>query len=139
MAATGTPARFLVLAAALLAGAATSPARAETLSFKADLAAIAGTDSKAAGTLTADYDTNSKKLTWRGTYRGLGTYATAANLHGTTNRVVVRLRDIDSPFEGTAIVSERQAADLIAGRWYILVQTAEHPNGELRGQLTRSN
>jgi hypothetical protein len=139
MRATAICARVPVLAAALLAGAATSPAGADTLSFKADLAAIAGTDSKAAGTLTADYDTGSKKLTWRGSYRGLGTYATAANLHGTTDRVVVRLRDIDSPFEGTAIVSERQAADLIAGRWYILVETAEYPNGELRGQLTRIN
>jgi len=139
MTATSAHSRFLVLAATVLAGAATSPACAETLSFKADLAAIAGTNSKAAGTLTADYDTSSKKLTWRGSYRGLGTYATAANLHGTTNRVVVRLRDIDSPFEGTAIVSERQAADLIAGHWYLLVRTAAHPNGELRGQLTRMN
>jgi CHRD domain len=139
MTATSTRSRFLVLAATVLAGAATSPACAETVSFKADLAAIAGTNSKAAGTLTADYDTSSKKLTWRGSYRGLGTYATAANLHGTTNRVVVRLRDIDSPFEGTAIVSERQAADLIAGSWYLLVRTAAYPNGELRGQLTRTN
>jgi hypothetical protein len=132
-------ARFLVPAAALLAGAATSPAGAETLSFKADLAAIDGTSSKAAGTLTAEYDTSSKKLTWRGNYHGLSTYATAANLHGTTNRVVVRLRNIDSPFEGAAIVSERQAADLIAGRWYVLVLTAAYPNGELRGQITRTN
>jgi hypothetical protein len=132
-------ARFLVPAVALLAAAATSPASAETLSFKAELAAIDGTDSNAAGTLTAAYDTSSKKLTWHGSYRGLETYATAANLHGTTDRVVVRLRNIDSPFAGTATVSERQAADLIAGRWYILVRTAAYPDGELRGQIARTN
>ncbi len=123
-----------LLAAALLAAVAT-PALAETLSFKANLTPVAGTNSKASGTLTAEYDTSSKKLTWRGSYRGLGTYATAANMHGPDNSVVVRLRSVDSPFEGLAIVSEKQAPDLIAGRWYILVRTAAFPDGELRGQI----
>jgi len=124
-----------LLAAAVFA-VATSAARAETLSFKADLVPVAGANSKAAGTVTADYDTASKKLTWRGSYRGVGTYATAAGLYGPNNNVVVRLRSIDSPFEGTAIVSEKQAPDLTGGRWFVLVRTAGFPNGELRGQLT---
>jgi hypothetical protein len=126
-----------LLAAAVFAAA--SAAHAETLSFKADLVPVNGADSKAAGTLTADYDTESKKLTWRGSYRGLGTYATAAGMHGPTGRVVVRMRSFDSPFEGTAIVSEKQAPDLTGGRWFVLVRTAAFPNGELRGQLTPAN
>jgi hypothetical protein len=127
-----------VLAAALLAAAA-APALGETLSFKAELASVAGTNSKAAGTLTANYDTDSKKLTWQGSYRGVGTYATAANIHGPDNRIVVRFRSVDSPFEGIAIISEKQAPDLIAGRWYVLVRTGAYPEGELRGQIERAN
>jgi hypothetical protein len=136
MTATGIYKGTLVLAAILIAA---SPALAETLSFKADLLPVDGTNSKASGTLSADYDTDSKKLTWHGTYSGLATYATAANMHGPTNAVVVRLRTIDSPFEGTAIVAEKQAPDLIGGRWFILVRTAASPNGELRGQIVRAN
>jgi hypothetical protein len=135
MTATAIRAGVLVLAAAILASAATSAALAETLTFKADLKPVEGTASKATGTLTADYDTATKKLTWRGSYRGLGTYATAANMHGPAGGAVVRLRSVDSPFEGIAIVSEAQAADLVAGRWYILIRTAAYPDGELRGQI----
>jgi len=51
---------------------------------------------------------------------------------------VVRLRNIDSPFEGTAIISDQQAGDLVAGKWFILIRTAASPNGELRGQLVRN-
>jgi hypothetical protein len=137
MTATAIRAGILVLAAVILAGAAAPPALAETLTFKADLKPVDGTASKASGTLTASYDTATKKLTWHGSYRGLGTYATAANMHGPAGAPVVRLRSVDSPFEGTAIVSEAQAADLVAGRWYILIRTAAYPDGELRGQIAR--
>jgi hypothetical protein len=135
---TATAIRNGALAVALLAAAAT-PAGAETLSFKAGLAPVAGTQSKASGTLEATYDTSSKKLTWQGSYRGIGTYATGANMYGPNNNIVVRLRSIDSPFDGIAIVSEKQAPDLIAGGWFVLLSTADYPNGELRGQLTPAN
>jgi hypothetical protein len=131
---------LLVLVAAIL-GAAASPALAETLSFKADIQPIAGIDSKASGTLTAEYDTSSKKLTWHGSYKGIGTYAISAVLHGPDPGrpgAVVRLHNIDSPFEGTAIISEQQASDLEAGKWFILIRTAAAPQGELRGQLVRN-
>ena len=125
----------LVLAAILAA----SPALAETITFTANMQPVDGTNSKASGTLTADYDTDSKKFTWQGSYGGLATYVTAANMHGPTNAVVVRVRNFDSPFEGTAIVSENQAPDLIGGRWFILLRSAGAPNGELRGQIVRTN
>ena len=130
--------RYSALAVALLA-ATTTPAAAETLSFKADLAPVAGTQSKASGTVEATYDTSTKKLTWRGSYEGIGTYATAANMYGPANNIVVRLRSIDSPFEGIAIVSEKQAPDLRAGRWFFVLGTAGYPNGELRGALVPAN
>ena len=62
-----------------------SPAVAETLSFKADLKAseaVPPNDSKGTGTVTATYDTASKKLTWKGNYSGLSGPATMAHFHG---------------------------------------------------------
>ena len=46
--------------------------------------------------------------------------------------------EVDSPFEGTAIVSKKQAPDLIAGRWFVLIRTAGFPDGELRGALKKN-
>lgn len=136
MTATGFRVSVLALSAALLAA---TPALAETKSFKADLRPVEGAKSTAEGTLTASYDTDTKKLTWQGTYRGLGTYATAASMigpgPGKRDRIVVRMRDFDSPFEGIAIVSDKQAADLMAGQWRIVIQTAAFPRGELGGTL----
>jgi hypothetical protein len=125
----------LVLAAILAA----SPALAETLTFTANMQPVDGTNSKASGTFDADYDTASKKLTWQGSYAGLATYVTAANIYGPTNAVVARVRNFDSPFEGTAIVSEKQEPDLLAGKWFIILRSAAAPNGELRGQIVRAN
>jgi CHRD domain len=136
MTASGKRAWALLLAVIML-GTATAPAVAETLSFKADLRAVAGTNSTAAGTFTADYDSDSKKLNWRGSYHGIGTYATAATLFGPGNVPAVRLRSFDSPFQGTAILSDKQAADLTAGRWFILIRTSAFPNGELGGQIVK--
>ena len=140
MIATATRKGLLVLAAAIM-GAAATPALAETISFKSDIQPIAGTNSKASGTLTAEYDTSSKKLTWHGSYKGIGTYAISAVLHGPDPGrpgAVVKLRNIDSPFEGTAIISDQQAGDLAAGKWFVLIRTAASPGGELRGQLVRN-
>jgi hypothetical protein len=134
MTATGMRTRIFVLTAAFFAVSGTA-AIAERLAFKADLKGVQGTKSKAIGTLTGEYDTNTRKLTWRGSYVGLGTYATAAGFHGPSSGIVVKLRNINSPFDGTAILSDKQASDLIAGRWFVVVRTAGHPDGELRGQI----
>lgn len=139
MTATAIRAHLRVLAALVLATmAVVSPARAETISFRVPLQAVDGTNSTGTGTFDAAYDTGSKKLTWRGTYRGIGTYATAAELLGPGNALAVKLRSFDSPFTGTAILSDKQAADLIAGRWIILIRTSAFPNGELGAQITRA-
>ena len=123
-----------------LAITAVLPAAAETLTFTAALLPVGGTGSTASGTLGADYDTDSKKLKWSGTYKGLGTYATGAGFHGPPGggSGYVKLNSFDSPFEGTAILSEKQGADLIAGQWYIVLRTSAFPKGELRGQLVRN-
>ncbi len=134
MTATGIRTGIFLLTAVIFA--VSGPAAfAERLTFKAELKSVQGTESKASGQLSAVYDTSTRKLTWRGNYAGLGTYATAAGIHRPSSGVVLRLRNINSPFDGTAILSDKQAADLIAGRWFVLVRTARHPDGELRGQI----
>ena len=65
--------------------AVTHPALAETISFNAELKGsneVPKNDSKGSGTLTAIYDTASKKLTWKGEYSGLTGPATMAHFHG---------------------------------------------------------
>ena len=70
-------------AAGLLA--ASAPALAEMVSYKADLAGaseVPPTTSKATGSVTATYDTASKNLSWKGSYTGLSGDTTGAHFHG---------------------------------------------------------
>lgn len=122
-----------------------SPALAETVSFKAELKAseeVPPNDGKGTGTVTATYDTASKKLTWKGNYSGLSGPATMAHFHGPAEPgknagVAVPITPSTSPFENSANLTDAQAADLLAGRWYVNVHTAAHPGGEIRGQLAK--
>ncbi|MFA5899852.1 MAG: CHRD domain-containing protein [Hyphomicrobium sp.] len=132
--------RTAITAAILALAGMITPAAAEVVSFTAELRPVAGTASTGSGNVSGDYDTGSKKLTWRGTYRGIGTYATSASFHGSgagPRGGFVRIRNIDSPFEGTAILSAPQGEGLLAGEWTIVVRTAGNPKGELIGRLLR--
>jgi hypothetical protein len=42
-----------------------------------------------------------------------------------------------SPVKGSATLSEAQAADLMAGKYYFNVHTAANPGGEIRGQVVK--
>jgi CHRD domain len=95
------------------------------------------------GTADVDYDAASKKLTWKLTYSGLSGPATGAHFHGpaevgTNAGVKVAIPNASSsPAEGSAILTDEQAADLTAGKYYINVHTAANPGGEIRGQVTK--
>ena len=122
-----------------------SPAFAETVSFKAELKAseeVPPNDSKATGAVTATYDTASKKLTWKGNYSGLSGPATMAHFHGPAEPgknagVAVPITPSASPFENSANLTDAQAADLMAGKWYVNVHTEANKGGEIRGQVTK--
>ena len=127
-----------------MAGALASPARAEVVNLKA--AMNAGTEvppnsSSGTGTLTATYDTASKKLSWKGSYSGLTGPATAAHFHtgepGKNGGVALPITPNASPFEGSATLTEAQATDLLAGKWYVNVHTEANKGGEIRGQVTK--
>ena len=129
--------------AALLAFA--SPSYAETVQLKADLngaSEVPPNQSAGTGTVTATFDTATKQLSWKGNYSGLSGPATAAHFHGPAEAgknggVAMPITPNASPFTGAATLTDAQAADLLAGRWYVNVHTAGNPGGELRGQLMK--
>ena len=45
--------------------------------------------------------------------------------------------NLPAAFEGSATLSDVQAADLLAGRWYFNLHTAAYPAGEIRGQVVK--
>lgn len=138
----------LLIALAAAAGlllAVTSAASAETITMKAALDAAAEVppnDSKGTGTANVLYDTATKMLTWKVSYSGLTGPATMAHFHGPAEAgknagVTVPFANPASDAEGSATLTDAQAADLLAGRYYINVHTDAHKGGEIRGQVMR--
>jgi len=131
---------FVLAAAMAVAG----PARAEMLKATLDgKSEVPATTSTGTGTASLDYDPATKKLSWKLTYSGLTGPATAAHFHGpaepgkTAGVAVAIPNATSSPAEGSATLTEAQAADLEAGKYYINVHTAANPSGEIRGQVTK--
>ena len=136
-----------IVIAPLLLGAAIAfagPACAEK--FKATLdgkSEVPATTSAATGSADIDYDAASKKLSWTVTYSGLTGPATAAHFHGPAESgksagVAVAIPNAgSSPVEGSATLTDAQAADLESGKYYINIHTAANPGGEIRGQVTK--
>lgn len=95
------------------------------------------------GTADVDYDAATKKLSWKLSYSGLTGPATAAHFHGPAEPgknagVAVAISNATtSPTEGSATLTDAQAADLLAGKYYVNVHTAANPGGEIRGQVTK--
>lgn len=127
--------------AALLLAA---PSFADVVNLKADLKAsneVPPTNSNGSGSVTATFDTASKKLTWKGSYQGLSGPATAAHFHigeaGKNGGVAIPISPNASPFEGSATLTDAQASDLMAGRMYVNIHTEANKAGEIRGQIAR--
>jgi hypothetical protein len=122
-----------------------TPSMAAMVAFKANLNAaseVPPNDSKGTGEVTATYNTDTKMLTWKGTYKDLSGPATAAHFHGPAEPgknagVAVPISPNTSPLEGSAELKPEQADDLMAGKWYVNVHTATNKGGEIRGQLTK--
>ena len=122
-----------------------TPAMAANVNLKADLkgaSEVPPVDSKGSGSVTATYDTASKKLSWKGTVTGLSGPATAAHFHagepGKNGGVAVPIAGADKgSFEGSATLTDEQATELMAGKWYVNVHTAANKGGEVRGQVTK--
>jgi CHRD domain len=138
--------RSSLAALALIAGVAASPAFADTVKFKADLSGaseVPPTTSQGKGTLEATLDTATKQLTYTVTYSGLTGPATAAHFHGPAAAganagVAVPVQgNVASPINGTATLTDAQAADLQSGNFYFNIHTEANKPGEIRGQVVK--
>ncbi len=121
-----------------------APACAEKMKAMLDGKSEVPTNASAGtGTADIDYDAATKKLSWKLTYSGLSGPATAAHFHGPAElgknaAVAVAIPNAGkSPVEGSATLTDVQAADLTAGKFYINIHTAANPGGEIRGQVTK--
>ncbi|NVN84748.1 MAG: CHRD domain-containing protein [Rhodopseudomonas sp.] len=137
------------IAGAIALGAimiAAGPALADKMAMKATLngaSEVPPNTTAGKGTADVNYDTASKMLSWKVTYSGLTGPATAAHFHGPAEAgknagVAVPIPDIaKSPAEGSATLTDAQAADLMAGKYYVNIHTEANKGGEIRGQVTK--
>ncbi|HLZ00649.1 MAG TPA: CHRD domain-containing protein [Bradyrhizobium sp.] len=127
-------------ASVALAGPAFADKYKATLNAKSEVPPNA---SAATGTADINYDPATKKLSWTVTYSGLTGPATAAHFHGPAEAgknagVAVAIPNAGkSPVEGSATLTDAQATDLTAGKYYVNVHTQANPGGEIRGQVTK--
>jgi len=104
---------------------------------------VPATKSTGVGTADLTLDTSSKLLTWNVSYSGLSGAATAAHIHGPAAAganagVVINLASsgISNPLQGSMTLTDAQVADLLAGKYYVNLHTAQNKGGEVRGQIT---
>jgi hypothetical protein len=136
-----------IMLATLALGAAfafAGPAFAEKLKATLDgKSEVPANTSAGTGTADIDYDAATKKMSWKLTYSGLSGPATAAHFHGPAEAgknggVAVAIPNAtSSPAEGSATLTDAQAADLLGGKYYVNVHTAANPGGEIRGQVMK--
>jgi hypothetical protein len=136
----------LFSACAVILILAVAPATAASVNYTAQLSSkeeVPPNDSAGTGSVEATLDTDTKAFSWNITYSGLTGPATAAHFHGpaavgaNAGPVVPIEGDLASPIAGNATLTDAQIADLDAGMWYFNVHTAQYPDGEIRGQLTK--
>lgn len=128
-------------AAMMVSACATEATAPATPSYTATLAPGAGIVSSGKGSGTFNYDPGTHVLTYNVTYEGLSGPAAAAHIHGPAGPgenapPVIPFANAASPITGTATLTDAQAADLAAGKWYVNVHTAANRGGEIRGQIT---
>jgi hypothetical protein len=137
-----------LLGTAALSGlliATTAAANAEVVKLQADLKSsneVPPNNSSGSGKAEATYDTDTKTLTYTITFAGLSGPAMGAHFHGPSEAgknagIALPFKTVQSPIQGTATLTENQATDLMAGKWYANIHTAANPGGELRGQMVK--
>lgn len=133
----------VAVSALLLAG----PAFAEVVKMQATLDGAQqspAVDVPGKGSAQLTFDTESKKLEWTVEYSDLSGAPAAGHFHGPADKganadVAVPFEgELASPIKGSATLTDAQAADLLAGKYYINLHTAAHKGGEIRGQVEKA-
>ena len=136
-----TSAAALAVAAAFLAGG--GMAAAEQIKMNTQLtgdAEVPPVTTSGDGEIQVLFDTDTRMLSWELEYEDISSAATAAHFHGPAEAgenapPVVPVEDFSNGATGSAELTEDQAADLTAGKWYFNLHTTDHPDGEIRGQV----
>jgi hypothetical protein len=90
----------------------------------------------ASGQLFAVLNKNTRLFRWKPSFSGLSGSASGGHFHGpaaigaNANGALAFKAPVRSPLEGQATLTAVQAADLLAGIWYVDIHTANHPGGE---------
>jgi len=130
------------------AGAALAAPQEFTVLLNGEQRVPAVTDMSAAtASVKFTYDAATRVLAWNLEYSGVRSGVTTVQLHGPAvpgrnARLLVQMGpapvkgvQIPSPISGHATLSLRQAKYLTGGSIYVVVNSTDHPNGELRGQV----
>ena len=121
-------------------GGCMTPGSPELPAYAAKLAPGAGITSSGSGAGVFTFNPATRELGYTVTYKDLTGPATMAHIHGPAEPganagVVVPFAAAASPIVGVATLTEAQAAELIAGKYYVNIHTAANKGGEIRGQL----
>lgn len=132
----------LTLATLSLVGCA-MPMMGNTATLSGKLSAaneVPANASAGVGALEASLNRDTNALRWTVSYSGLTGPVVAGHFHGPAGagqNAGVALGfsgPLESPIQGTATLTPAQAADLLAGKWYVNLHTAANKGGEIRGQ-----
>ena len=139
--------RSLICAVAILSFGTNTWAADDDIVFLATLSAddqSAPTESPGTGSAEVRLERATLRITWKVTYKGLTSPATAAGLFGPENVggnagqfVNLAQHGLKSPIQGSTILTDGGFQYLITGRVYVNILTTRNKNGELRGQLRR--
>jgi hypothetical protein len=134
----------LVACVSAMALLASTASHADLLNLGATLsgaAEVPPNTSAGMGQLQAEFDKATKTFRYTLRYSGLSGPVKAAHFHGPAEAgknagVALGINNAgESPVQGSAVLTAEQAADLLAGKWYVNVHTAANPGGEVRGQV----
>lgn len=112
--------------------------------FRAQLSGaetVPPSNSPAQGELVAVLNRHTGLLQWKLNFTRLSGPVRAAHFHSpamegeVASAVLAIGRQFTSPYEGRAMLSPSQQANLLAGQWYVNLRTDRYPEGEIRGQL----
>lgn len=93
------------------------------------------------GAATVQVNPATRQIGWAVTYSGLSGPVKAAHIHGPAGPsqngpvMIPFTGNLQSPFKGSATLTAQQMSALEAGQTYVNLHTAQHPAGEIRGQL----
>ena len=117
----------------------------DVIKLTADLTSekeVPQSDSKGSGKANIEYNKKIRELRWTINYEGLTGPVTAAHFHGPAKagenaKPTIPIEgNLASPMIGTAVLTPAQENDLLEGKWYINLHTANHPDGEIRAQIS---